>query len=97
MSEMQIIDAPKDQRLETRITVDQKALIARAAALSGRTVTDFANTTLVEAAKQIIREHEIISLNAKDSEAFVAALLEAPAPGPRLRKAAKRYKEKATN
>ena len=97
MSEMQIIDAPKDQRLETRITVDQKALIARAAALSGRTVTDFANTTLVEAAKQIIREHEIISLNTKDSAAFVAALLEAPAPGPRLRKAAKRYKEKATS
>ena len=95
MSEMKTIDVPKDQRLETRITVDQKLLIARAAALSGRTVTDFANTTLVDAAKQIIREHEIISLNVKDSEAFVASLLEAPAPSARLRKAAKHYKERA--
>ena len=48
----------KEQRLETRCTADQKALIVRAAALSGRSVTDFANSTLVEAATRIIREHE---------------------------------------
>jgi uncharacterized protein (DUF1778 family) len=81
----------KEQRLETRCTADQKALIARAAALSGRSVTDFANSTLVEVATRIIREHELISLNARDSRAFVAALGKPAAPGAKLRKAAARY------
>ncbi|MCE3288874.1 MAG: ribbon-helix-helix protein, partial [Caulobacter sp.] len=31
----------RDERLETRVTADQKRLIERAAALQGRTVTDF--------------------------------------------------------
>jgi len=90
MSQIHLADAPKNERLETRCSADQKALIARAAALSGRTVTDFANSTLIEAATRIIREHEVISLNARDSKAFVAALLEPPSPGKRLRKAGER-------
>jgi uncharacterized protein (DUF1778 family) len=39
------------------------------------------------------REHEPMTLNARDREMFVAALLNAPAPGARLRQAARRYKK----
>lgn len=94
MSTTRTIDngSAKDERLETRCSVDQKALFLRAAALTGRTLTEFANNTLLEAATRIIREHEIISLNARDSQTFVATLLNPPAPSKRLRNAAQRYK-----
>jgi len=41
------------------------------------------------------REHEAMTLSTRDREVFVAALLKASAPGPRLRKAARRYKKQA--
>jgi uncharacterized protein (DUF1778 family) len=63
--------------------------------LSGRSVTDFIVSTAEEAAVRTVREHEVMTLSARDSEAFVAALLKAGRPGPRLRKAAKRYKAAA--
>ena len=37
------------QRLETRVTAEQKTLIERAAALQGRTVTDFVLTSVQDA------------------------------------------------
>lgn len=84
--------AKKPARLGARITDHQKALFERAAALSGRSVTDFVVSTAEEAAARTVREHEIMTLSARDSEAFIAALLNPPEPGPRLRKAAQRYR-----
>ena len=83
----------KKARLEARITADQKALFQRAAALLGRSLTDFVVGSAQEIAARTVREHEAMTLGALDRETFVAALLEAPAPGKRLRKAAERYKE----
>jgi uncharacterized protein (DUF1778 family) len=40
------------QRLETRVTLEQKSLIERAAALQGRTVTDFVLTSVQDAARR---------------------------------------------
>ena len=36
----------RGERLETRVTADQKSLIEHAAALQGRTVTDFVLTSV---------------------------------------------------
>lgn len=83
----------KKARLEARITVDQKALFQRAAALLGRSLTDFVIGSAQEIAARTVREHEAMTLGARDRETFVAALLEAPAPGRSLRKAAERYKD----
>lgn len=80
-------------RLEARITADQKALFQRAAALTDRSLTDFVVGSAQEIAARTVREHEAMTLGAGDREAFVAALLEAPYPGTRLRKAARRYKD----
>ncbi len=82
----------KKARLEARITADQKALFQRAAALKGRSLTDFVVSSVQEIADRTVREHETMTLSARDREIFVAALLEAPEPGTRLRKAARRYK-----
>ena len=82
----------KKARFEARITSDQKALFKRAAALTGRSVTDFVIGSAHEVAARTVREHEVMILSGRDREAFVAALLDPPAPGKRLRRAARRYK-----
>jgi uncharacterized protein (DUF1778 family) len=78
-------------RLEARITQAQKALIERAAACQGRSVTDFVVATLATAAQAAIREHEVIELNAAQSRAFVEVLLNPPEPNEALRKAFRRH------
>jgi uncharacterized protein (DUF1778 family) len=85
--------AKKPARLGARITDYQKALFERAAALSGRSVTDFVVSTAEEAAVRTVREHEIMLLSTSDSKAFVASLLSPSRPSKRLRRAAERYKD----
>lgn len=83
----------KTERLEARVTAEQKALFVKAAALRGHSLTDFLVTSAQELAVRTIREHAIMTLSASDSQAFVRAFLEAPTPGARLRQAARRYKK----
>ncbi|HZB94937.1 MAG TPA: DUF1778 domain-containing protein [Herpetosiphonaceae bacterium] len=41
--------------------------------------------------EELIREHEVIRLSARDSLAFVEALLNPPPPSPHIRALAERY------
>ena len=83
----------KNARFEARITAEQKALLQRAANVTGRSLTDFVIGSAQEIASRTLREHEAMTLSARDRETFVAALLKDPAPGKRLRKAARRYRD----
>lgn len=83
----------KIERLEARITKEQKELFQRAADIQGRTLTDFVITSVLDAAKRAIQEHEMITLSARDREVFVEALLNPPAPNEKLRAAAQRYRQ----
>jgi uncharacterized protein (DUF1778 family) len=65
------------ERLEARVSVEQKALIEHAAALQGRSVTDFVLSSVQEAAARAIEEHQRISLSVRDGRAFVEALVAA--------------------
>jgi uncharacterized protein (DUF1778 family) len=80
------------ERLEARISRDQKILFQRAAALQGRTLTDFVVASVHDAAVRTIEQMQIIRLNGEDSRAFAEALLDPPGPNQRLRTAARRYK-----
>jgi uncharacterized protein (DUF1778 family) len=80
------------ERLEARITAEQKTLIERAAALQGRTVTDFVLTSVQEAARRAIAEHQQLELSVRDSEAFVDALLHPRPVNARLRETVRRYR-----
>ena len=71
----------KVARLEARITVEQKQILERAADLQGRSLTEFVVNSAHEAARAAIREHELMSLTARDTKAFVNALLKPPSPG----------------
>ena len=83
------------QRLEARVTAEQKTLIERAAALQGRTVTDFVLTSVQDAARRAIEQHQQLELSVRDSEAFVAALLNPQPVNDRLRDTIRRYRETA--
>lgn len=87
--------AARNARLEARITGAQKSLFQRAAALSGRSLSDFVVSSVQEAASRAIREHEIMAVTGADRDRLVSALLDAPEPGQRLRRAAQRYKTAA--
>ncbi|MBE9006573.1 DUF1778 domain-containing protein [Fortiea sp. LEGE XX443] len=84
----------KTQRLEARITEEQKELFQRAAEIQGRTLTDFVISNLINAANQIIQEHEIMILSKRDQEVFIEALFNPPEPSAKLKAAAQSYKQR---
>ncbi len=83
----------KTARLEARVTPEQKALLQRAADLSGQSLTDFVVAAAQDAARRTVETPEVIRLSAEDSKRFVELLLNPPAPNEALREAAEAYKE----
>jgi uncharacterized protein (DUF1778 family) len=83
----------RDQRLETRVTTDQKELIERAACVQGRTVSDFVVDALQQAARQAIAEQTVWKLTQEQQKVFIDALMNPPAPNQNLREAYKRFRK----
>jgi uncharacterized protein (DUF1778 family) len=81
------------QRLETRVTAEQKSLIEHAATLQGRTVTDFVLASVQDAARRVIESHQQLELSVRDSQVFVDALLNPKPVNDRLRETIRRYRE----
>jgi len=84
----------KTERFDARITREQKELFLRAAALKGRSVTDFVIASAYEIATATVREEQELTLSERDAKAFVEALVNPKGPGRRLRQAARRYKKR---
>lgn len=74
-------------RLEARITREQKELFEQAAALEGRTLTDFITAHLEPIAEEVVSHHDRIVLSARGADAFVELLLNPPDPNENLRAA----------
>lgn len=85
----------KQERLEARLTPEQKELLRRAAALEGTSLTDFVVRSAQRAAEQSIRDHSRLVLTVRESRDFVEALLNPPGPSATLHAAAERYKRVA--
>ena len=62
--------ATKTDRIELRLTSDQKQEIERAAAISGRSVTDFSVPLLVEQANEVIRQERELNMSKEAWDAF---------------------------
>ena len=86
--------AHKKERLEARVTPDQKRLIERAAELRGTTVTDFVVASAQQAAAETIRDFESVKLRHEAREVFVQALLNPAPPNAAAKAAAERYKQR---
>ena len=78
-------------RLEARITPETKSLLQQAADLEGRTLTDFVISSVQAEAYRVIERHQKLKLSRAESQAFVDALLNPPAPNDALKSAALRY------
>jgi len=68
----------KNARIEIRLTAGQKRTIEQAAALSGRSVTDFSVTLLLEEAREVIRQDRELRMSPLAWETF-SEILDPPA------------------
>lgn len=82
----------KAYRFDARLNEEQKVLIQKAADLEGRTMTDFVLHSAETAAQRTIEERAMLILSARETEAFVDAILRPAEPGPVLRAAARHYR-----
>jgi uncharacterized protein (DUF1778 family) len=89
-----VVHSTRGARLEARISPAQKSVLQRAAALSGRTLTEFVVANAHEAASKVIEDHELIRLSRAEQTAFVKSLLAPRASGAALRKTAAAYKKR---
>ena len=84
----------KADRIEARLPRETKDLIEHAARLEGVSASDFVVSHAREAARSVISQHERWRLDRVQSEAFIDALLNPPAPNDALRRAAEHYKSR---
>ncbi len=72
--------ASEAARINLRTSPEVKALIERAAALMGTTVSSFISQTMYEASQRVVAEQDTLTLSDRDRDAFLAALENPPAP-----------------
>lgn len=84
--------ALRNERLDARVTREEKEAIETAANLRGISYSDFVRTALREAALNTIRDYEQLVLSQEARKVFVDALLNPPKPNDKAVAAAKRFK-----
>ena len=87
--------ALRTERTEARLLPEQKERIERAASLKGLSLSDFIVQNADEAAIRTIQMHTSWTLEDRDRDVFVQALLNPPAPSARMKAAVKRYRKLA--
>lgn len=75
------------ERLGFRLNEQTKDLIERAAQLERRKLTEFCISTLTDAARRTIEQHEVIVLSEHDRTVLFDVLVNPPAPSKRLERA----------
>ena len=86
--------ALRTERTEARLLPEQKKRIEQAASLKGLSISDFIVQIADEAAMKTIQQHTSWTLDDRDRDIFVQALLNPPPPSARMKAAVKRYKER---
>jgi uncharacterized protein (DUF1778 family) len=84
--------AGRTERLEMRISAEQKEILERAAAATGQPLTGFALSHLLERAREIEERQRTTVLSRRDRKRFLAILESGSAPVPALKAAARRYR-----
>jgi uncharacterized protein (DUF1778 family) len=83
-----------DARLNVRLPAELKTMIETAAAQLGQSVSDYAVSTLVQNARNVLHQHTVTVLSNHDRDIFVALLDNMDAkPNKALLEAAKRYRK----
>lgn len=71
---MSTAEKVKTERINLRLKSGAKSILERAAGFEGKTVSSFILNCALEKAEKTVRKHEIMVLNEKNSETFIAAL-----------------------
>jgi uncharacterized protein (DUF1778 family) len=83
----------KVTRFDTRISIEQKRLFEKAAALGGyRNLTSFVIVTIQNRANEIIKQQEQIIASSRDMDIFFEAIMNPTKPNSSLLSAAQEYK-----
>ncbi len=85
--------AARTERLDARVSREEKEMIETAANLRGTSFSDFVRMVTKEAALKTIREHEVLTLSEESRRVFVEALLDPPKPNAKLIAAARRLRQ----
>ena len=83
----------RTERLDARVTREEKQIIETAASLRGIPVSDLLRSSVKDAATQIIRESEVLALTGRSRKIFVDALMNPPKPNEKALAAVKRFKQ----
>ncbi len=82
---MSVAHANESARINLRTSAEAKALIERAAALMGTTVSSFMLQNAYEAARRIVTENNTLLMTERDFDAFTASIENPPEPNAALR------------
>lgn len=83
----------RSERLDARITPEQKQLISDAARVFGMTTTQFVVQTAVRHAQDVLRDEAIVRTNERDRELLLKAITNPPEPSEALQRAWQGYEE----
>ena len=84
--------ARNDARINVRLSSELKQTIQDAAAALGQTVSEFAVSTVVREARQVLQDAQTTKLSNRDRDRFLKALDSADSrPNAALKSAARRY------
>lgn len=72
--EMQVVSTEKRERLEARLTPDEKQRLQRAAVVEHRSLSDFVIHAALQVADTTLGAQPVISLSPRDWDHLVAAL-----------------------
>jgi len=87
-------NSTSDARLNFRLPKELKTVIEQAASYVGQSVSEFAVSTLVRSAHDVIEQHDRTELSKKDRDTFLAMLDDMDAgPNADLARAAEKYKQ----
>ena len=85
--------AAKENRLNIRCDASTRAVLDKAARYAQVSLSEFVLSHALASAEKVVQEHESITLNADDFQAFLLALDAPPAPNLALSKAFKLHDE----
>lgn len=88
-----ILEKGRSARLDVRMPLQKRQMVERAADLDGVSLTQFAETALIQRAQAVIESHEKTLLSLRDQERFLALLDQDTEPIPALLNAIERYQK----
>ncbi|MGE0644609.1 MAG: DUF1778 domain-containing protein [Nitrospira sp.] len=79
-------------RLDVRLRPDKKALIEEAATLSGKPISAYVVSTLLQQSAEVLQRHRRIQLSDRNHDQFLAFLEVSDEPSAALTHATRKYK-----